>query len=47
VLRPPIVLPAAGIATLAALVLGVSLVASLAATALVNRLRPTELLRDE
>jgi putative ABC transport system permease protein len=47
VLRPPIVLPATGIATLAALVLGVSLVASLAATALVNRLRPTELLRDE
>jgi hypothetical protein len=47
VLRPPMVLPAAGIATLAALVLGVSLVASLLATALVNRLRPTELLRDE
>jgi hypothetical protein len=40
-------LPAAGIATLAALVLGVSLAASLLATALVNRLRPTELLRDE
>ena len=47
VLRPPIVLPAAEIATLAALVLGVSLIASLAATRLVNRLRPTELLRDE
>jgi putative ABC transport system permease protein len=47
VLRPPVLLPAAGIATLAALVLGVSLVASLLATALVNRLRPTELLRDE
>jgi len=47
VLRPPVVVPAAGIATLAALVLGVSLIASLAATRLVNRLRPTELLRDE
>jgi len=47
VLRPPIVLPAAGIATLAMLVLGGSLIASLAATRLVNRLRPTELLRDE
>jgi len=47
VLRPSVVVPATGIATLAALVLGVSLVASLAATTLVNRLPPTELLRDE
>jgi putative ABC transport system permease protein len=47
VLRPPVLIPAAAIATLAALVLGVSLVASLAATTLVNRLPPTELLRDE
>jgi len=47
VLRPPILFPGAEIATLAALVLGASLVASLAATALVNRLPPTELLRDE
>ena len=47
VLHPPILLPGAGIATLAALVLGVSLLASLAATTLVNRLPPTELLRDE
>jgi putative ABC transport system permease protein len=47
VLRPPVLLPATEIAALAALVLGVSLVASLLATALVNRLRPTELLRDE
>jgi putative ABC transport system permease protein len=47
VLHPPILLPGAGIATLAALVLGVSLLASAAATTLVNRLPPTELLRDE
>jgi putative ABC transport system permease protein len=47
VLRPPVVIPPAGIATLTALVLAVSLLASLAATSLVNRLPPTELLRDE
>jgi putative ABC transport system permease protein len=47
VLRPPILLPAAGIVTLAVLTLGVSLIASLAATTLINRLPPTELLRDE
>ena len=47
VLRPPMVIPATGIATLTALVLGVSLIASLAATTLINRLPPTELLRDE
>lgn len=47
VLRPPVLIPATEVATLAALVLGVSLVASLAATTLVNRLPPTELLRDE
>jgi putative ABC transport system permease protein len=47
VLHPPVLIPAADIAALAALVLGVSLVASLAATRLVNRLPPTELLRDE
>ena len=47
VLHPAVVLPAGEVATLAALVLGVSLVASLAATTLVNRLPPTELLRDE
>jgi hypothetical protein len=41
------VIPPAGIATLTALVLAVSLLASLAATSLVNRLPPTELLRDE
>jgi len=46
VLRPPVLIPATEVATLAVLVLGVSLVASLAATALVNRLPPTELLRD-
>jgi putative ABC transport system permease protein len=47
VLRPSVVVPASEVAALAALVLGVSLVASLAATTLVNRLPPTELLRDE
>jgi putative ABC transport system permease protein len=47
VLRPPIVIPATELATLTALVLGVSLLASLAATTLINRLPPTELLRDE
>jgi ABC-type antimicrobial peptide transport system permease subunit len=47
VLRPPVLIPATEVAVLAALVLGVSLVASLAATTLVNRLPPTELLRDE
>jgi putative ABC transport system permease protein len=47
VLRPPVLIPATEIAVLAALVLGVSLAASLAATTLVNRLPPTELLRDE
>jgi putative ABC transport system permease protein len=47
VLHPPVVLPATDIAALTALVLGVSLLTSLAATTLVNRLPPTELLRDE
>jgi putative ABC transport system permease protein len=47
VLRPVGVIPAVDIATLTALVLGVSLLASLAATRLVNRLSATELLRDE
>jgi len=47
VLHPPVLVPAAEIAVLAALVLGVSLLASAAATTLLNRLPPTELLRDE
>jgi putative ABC transport system permease protein len=47
VLHPPVLIPAAEIAALAALVLGVSLLASAAATTLINRLPPTELLRDE
>jgi hypothetical protein len=47
VLHPPVLIPAAEIAVLAALVLGVSLLASAAATTLINRLPPTELLRDE
>ena len=47
VLHPAFLVPAAEVATLAVLVLSVSLAASLAASRLVNRLRPTELLRDE
>jgi hypothetical protein len=47
VLRPPILIPTAEIAVLASLVFGVSLVASAAATTLINRLPPMELLRDE
>jgi ABC-type antimicrobial peptide transport system permease subunit len=47
VLQPPVLVPATGVAILTMLVLGVSLLASLAATVLVNRLPPTELLRDE
>jgi len=47
VLRPEVVIPRAGIAVLAALVLVVSVAASLAATTLIRRLPPGELLRDE
>jgi ABC-type antimicrobial peptide transport system permease subunit len=47
VLRPIVVIPAIDIATLTTLVLAVSLLASLAATGLINRLPATELLRDE
>ena len=47
VLRPELVLPRADIAGLAALVLAVSVAASLAATTLIRRLPPGELLRDE
>jgi putative ABC transport system permease protein len=47
VLRPEVVLPPDDIAVLAALVLAVSVVASLAATTLIRRLPPGELLRDE
>jgi len=47
VLRPEIVIPGVDIAVLAALVLLVSVVASLAATTLIGRLPPGELLRDE
>ncbi|MDF2747757.1 MAG: hypothetical protein K0S98_2044, partial [Propionibacteriaceae bacterium] len=47
VLRPEIVIPGVDIAVLAALVLLVSVVASLAATNLIGRLTPGELLRDE
>jgi ABC-type antimicrobial peptide transport system permease subunit len=47
VLRPEVVIPGADIALLAELVLLVSVVASLAATSLIGRLPPGELLRDE
>ncbi len=47
ILRPVVVLPRTDIAVLAALVLVVSVVASLAATTLIRRLPPGELLRDE
>ena len=47
VLRPEVVIPRADIAVLAALVLAVSVAASLAATTLIRRLPPGELLRDE
>ena len=47
VLRPEVVIPRADIAVLAGLVLAVSVAASLAATTLIRRLPPGELLRDE
>ncbi|HZJ25942.1 MAG TPA: hypothetical protein VFF40_02840 [Acidimicrobiia bacterium] len=47
ILRPPLVFPAAKVGTLAALVIASAIVSSGAATSLVNRLEPTELLRDE
>jgi putative ABC transport system permease protein len=47
VLQPEVVIPRADIAVLASLVLVVSLAASLAATTLIRRLPPGELLRDE
>jgi putative ABC transport system permease protein len=47
VLRPEVVIPRADIAVLATLVLAVSVAASLAATTLIRRLPPGELLRDE
>jgi putative ABC transport system permease protein len=47
VLRPEVVIPRSDIAVLAALVLAVSVIASLAATTLIRRLPPGELLRDE
>ncbi len=47
VLRPEVVIPRADIGLLAGLVLAVSVAASLAATTLVRRLPPGELLRDE
>lgn len=47
IIRPPFVLPAAEIGLLAALVIASAIVSAVAATSLVNRLKPTELLRDE
>ena len=47
VLRPEVVIQQADIAVLVALVLAVSVLASLAATTLIRRLPPGELLRDE
>jgi putative ABC transport system permease protein len=47
VLNPEVVIPRADVAVLAALVLAVSVAASLAATTLIRRLPPGELLRDE
>ena len=47
ILRPPLVFPTAKVGTLAALVIASAIVSSGAATSLVNRLEPTELLRDE
>jgi putative ABC transport system permease protein len=47
VLRPELVLPRADIVVLAGLVLAVSVAASLAATTIIRRLPPGELLRDE
>lgn len=47
VLRPEVVIPRDDIAVLGSLVLVVSLIASLAATNLIRRLPPGELLRDE
>jgi putative ABC transport system permease protein len=47
VLRPEVVIPRADIGLLAGLVLAVSVGASLAATTLISRLPPGELLRDE
>jgi len=47
ILHPEVVIPRADIGALAGLVLAVSLAASLAATTLIRRLPPGELLRDE
>jgi hypothetical protein len=47
VLQPEVIIPRTDIAVLATLVLAVSVAASLAATTLIRRLPPGELLRDE
>src|SRR5688500_3927953 len=47
VLLPEVVMPRADIVLLTSLVLAVSVIASLAATTLIRRLPPGELLRDE
>ena len=47
VLHPPYSLPLSGLATPTALVVGATLLATLVGSQLVNRLEPTELLRDD
>jgi hypothetical protein len=47
VLTPRLVFPVGGVAVLVLAVLGATLASSLAASGLIGRLRPTELLRDE
>jgi putative ABC transport system permease protein len=46
-LAPPLDVPVSELGTLAGLVVGATGVAAVAATVLINRLKPTELLRDE
>ena len=47
VLRPAVSIPAGGLAQPAVLILVATVVATVAASSMVNRLEPTELLRDE
>ena len=47
ILSPPFIVPPLEIAALAALVVTAAVVTSVAATSIVNRLEPTELLRDD
>jgi ABC-type antimicrobial peptide transport system permease subunit len=47
VLTPHLVIPAGGLVVLVLLSIAATLVASVAASALIGRLKPTELLRNE